>query len=117
MLRCVQTADVAEKVFKTGFVMLNNNIREVWHPKVLKRPISEVRLRTKSELDLHNIKSKLIIDFSSFDAGEETRGVGGSADRRFRDSITTLAKQAALEGHKELLIITHGDALGSFVVL
>lgn len=130
LLRCVQTAVAAREALlqedlptdlldPENKIKLDFGLREVWHPKVLKRAISEVNFRTFLELSRDwSIDATILESISETGSSiEETRGIGGSADQRYRESVQRLAVESANAGHKNLLIVTHGDCLGSFVAM
>lgn len=119
MLRCVQTASVAREITGTGApVTLDTGLIEVWNDKVLKKPIAESHLRTLE--DLEALIPSAVIDYPSTLAKptvSETRGIGGSADGRFRDAFVRLVNESVQKGHKNILLCSHGDCIGSVVSL
>ena len=48
---------------------------------------------------------------------EETRGLGGSADGRYRASLTRIAQWCIQRKVKEVTVISHGDSLGSLAAM
>jgi len=123
MLRCIQTASIAASILKKPNVTLDLDLREVWHPKVLKKPVYEVQLRTLEEIQrfpphfVNIVANQATLNTlgTQNTFREETRGIGGSADRRFQDEIDRLATELYKKGYKSALFVTHGDCLGSAV--
>jgi broad specificity phosphatase PhoE len=119
MLRCVQTASAARELTSTTApVTLDTGLIEVWNDKVLKNPFAESHLRTLEELEA-KIPSAVIEYPSTLSKPtvSETRGIGGSADTRFRDAFVRLVNESVQKGHKSLLLCSHGDCIGSVVSL
>lgn len=97
-------------------------IMEVYHPKVLKKPVLEYNPRTPEEMArMYPIANQYNFDFTPSTIGvpavEETRGIGGTADIRFRGAFNRIAQEACKEGLSTIMLVTHGDALGSAVAL
>ena len=116
-LRCVQTAAVAQNLLNVSSCIIDSGIIEVWHPRVLKSRLCDILLRTDAELlqfvpraiFKHGFQS---LPFVINDEGE-TQGIGGSADQRFRSSLTRIAIDAANSGYRSILVVTHGDCINS----
>ena len=103
--RCVQTA----KPFLKGNVLIvDARFMEVFHPKVV-GPLANFTLRSDEELHVpFLIRTRHDIPV------EESRGIGGTADQRYRAAIIDVAQKAQSAGIKHVRIFTHGDCLGSF---
>ena len=122
MLRCAQTAgQVSVGIGKTSdgtfhTVNIDSSLIEVWHRKVLKvEKIQDAKLCTDKpglpeEVTFTDFPTKL-------PTVEETRGIGGSADARFCEAIRNIATSSSKEGHKTVVLVTHGDCLGSAVAM
>jgi len=110
MLRCFQTAGAALGVWG-GIIQVDARWCEVWHPKVLKVPIAEAYLRTDAEyLARYPLFSHLN---TQLPIEEESRGQGGSADKRFISRIRESAREFKAAKIKSALIVGHGDMLQS----
>jgi len=112
--RCVQTA-LALKTNKK--FTINGQLGEVNHPKTIKHPLDTVIPTIKSDLSNMFKLPDATIDDIKFVTKEETRGIGGSADKRYRDQLNLIATNAIKDNHSNVLIITHGDCLGSVVAM
>jgi len=119
MLRCVQTASIVRELTgTTAPVRLDTGLIEVWNKNVLKYPIEEAHLMTLKELNA--VIPSAVIDYPSTISKptvSETRGIGGSADGRFRDAFIRLANESVKKGDRNLLLCSHGDCIGSVVSL
>lgn len=107
LLRCVQTALPTLQ----GPLVLDARFMEVFHPKVI-HSIEEFKLRTDAELP-----PAFYIRTAHGIPKEETRGIGGSADIRYRAAIQDYADRALRAGIKHVTIFTHGDCIGSFAAM
>jgi broad specificity phosphatase PhoE len=124
LLRCIQTAVAANQLIGNKSISIDNGLCEVWHRNVLKgialrEGISAVKMRTPKELEQFGINTS-ILKFNTdikLPPSEETRGIGGTADSRFRESIKRIAIESVRAGQHKLLIISHGDCVDSFVAL
>jgi broad specificity phosphatase PhoE len=117
LLRCIQTASFVNEVLGLPKIYLDVKLREVWHPKVLKTPINEFNLYTMEEL--RDPKFEINVDQLEIIPGEilpieEQRGLRGEADTRYKKVLLDTA--SAYLG-KEVLIVSHGDSLGSLADL
>jgi len=111
--RCIETAVEIQKRCG-GVIIIDGDLGEVRHPKVLKRPVEEFDVLDDSEV------RKLTQNFIRLDPPEireETRGLGGSADARYRGSLTRIAKWCLKRGVTEVTVISHGDSLGSLAAM
>jgi len=108
LLRCVQTA---LPTLRGRPLVLDSRFMEVFHPKVI-HSIQDFKLRTDAELP-----PAFYIRTAHGIPQEETRGLGGSADARYRAAIQDYANRAFLAGIKNVTIFTHGDCLGSFAAM
>ena len=111
--RCIQTAVEVQKR-NGGIIIIDGDLGEVRHPKVLKRPVEEFDVLDDEEV------RKLTQHFIRLDPPtirEETRGLGGTADARYRASLTRIAQWCIQRKVKEVTIISHGDSLGSLAAM
>jgi broad specificity phosphatase PhoE len=108
LLRCVQTA---LPTLQGRPLVLDSRFMEVFHPKVI-HSIEEFKLRTDDELP-----TAFYIRTAHGIPKEETRGIGGSADIRYRAAIQDYADRALRAGIKHVTIFTHGDCIGSFAAM
>jgi broad specificity phosphatase PhoE len=111
--RCIQTAVEVQKR-NGGIIIIDGDLGEVRHPKVLKRPVEEFDVLDDDEV------RKLTQHFIRLDPPtirEETRGLGGSADGRYRASLTRIAQWCIQRKVKEVTVISHGDSLGSLAAM
>jgi len=110
MLRCFQTAGAALSVWG-GLIQVDARWCEVWHPKVLKAPLAEAKLRTFAEYQEHyRLFARMPY---SVPKEEETRGLGGSADARYIDAMKKTAKELKDDGITSAVVVSHGDMLQS----
>lgn len=125
-LRCMQTALlVRHELGCNSPIHIHKNLGEVFHPKVLKvNTIDEVIevpnyneiwddkfdfMKPVEQVEMPNVNGH-------FPTREESRGIDGSADARFRASIHEHAKNFLCKQKKTaLLIVSHGDILASAV--
>jgi len=117
--RCTQTTCAIIDILKTygnniTTVKANYNIGEVRHPKVTKMPLEDIYLRSDNN-------PSGIVNFDDIPSGplykvtdQETRGIGGSADQRYCNELVKIAKSYK-PNNEAILIVTHGDCVGSFV--
>ena len=106
--RCVQTA----KPFLKGNVLIvDARFMEVFHPKVV-GALANFTLRSDEELHV-----PFLIRTRHGIPAEESRGIGGTADQRYRAAIIDVAQKAHSAGIKHVRIFTHGDCLGSFAAM
>jgi len=124
LLRCIQTADAANKIIKKEFITIDAGLCEVWNRDVLKgialkKTVGAVKMRTLKELETFGINTSILKFNENIDLPiiEETSAIGGTADARFRDSIKRIAIESARSGHHKLLLVSHGDCAGSFIAL
>jgi broad specificity phosphatase PhoE len=136
LLRCVQTAGIAKKALQKNSAevipfKLECELREVWDSRLLNKEATSVGLRNKSELHtftphvrlndndyLHNlnpIPGNQEIAISALRFREETKGIGSTSDTRFKDILPKIASYAQQKGVDSILIVCHGDMLGSAV--
>jgi broad specificity phosphatase PhoE len=111
--RCIQTAVEIQK-HCGGIIIIDGDLGEVKHPKVLKRPVEEFDVLDDNEV------RKLTQNFIRLDSPEvqeETRGLGGSADARYRGALTRIAKWCMKRDVTEVTVISHGDSLGSLAAM
>ena len=125
LLRCVQTAQSARdglvslgRFANDKKILMDTGLCEVMHSRVLKIPFKDFKLRTDAELGAKGINmtnfERALIPLPEM---EETRGIGGTADKRYRETINRLAIESTALGHNSLLLVTHGDCLGSFIAM
>ena len=120
-LRCVHTAALVHGKcslvdnalsFTPGNVVIDNRVREVWNRRVLGAPIDQVTLLNDDELqgEMH-----LDMDITRTDHAipgiEETRGMHGDADLRFKAAIQAIVEENPDVDH--ILIVSHGDAVSA----
>lgn len=108
LLRCIQTA---LPTLQGRPLVLDARFMEVFHPNVI-HSLQDFKLRTDAELP-----PAFYIRTAHGIPKEETRGLGGSADTRFRAAIQDYADKALLAGIKHVTIFTHGDCLASFAAM
>jgi len=106
LLRCVQSAI---PWLQGRPLILDARFMEVYNRKVI--PL-DVKFRTDDELP-----PAFYIRTSHGVPAEETRGINGDADVRFRAAIQEYAEKAHRVGIKHVQIFTHGDAIGSFAAM
>lgn len=107
LLRCVQTAYPS---LQGRPLVLDSRFMEVYHPKVI-HSLQDFKLRTDAELP-----PAFYIRTAHGLPEEETRGIGGSADIRYRAAIQDYADKALRSGIN-VTIFTHGDCLASFAAM
>jgi len=112
--RCIQTAAEFQKR-NGGIIVIDHGLGEVWHPKVVKRPLAEVTLLDDEQV--MKITTNFIRNDTPFPEEEENRGTGGSADARFRASITRIANWCAQRQTYEVVIVSHGDSVSSLAAM
>jgi phosphohistidine phosphatase SixA len=113
-LRCAETT-----FYLTGIcnkIKFNGGFSEVMNTRVLKEYIDNVSQIVKDDLENIGI-SRQEIDQINIPLTEESRGIGGTADFRFRNELTKIVEKAIINGEKNILVVTHGDCLGSLVTL
>lgn len=111
--RCIQTAVEIQKR-NGGVIIIDGDLGEVRHPKVLKRPVEEFDVLDDDEV------RKLTLNFIRLDPPEileETRGLGGTADARYRGALTRIADWCIKRKVTEVTVISHGDSLGSLAAM
>ena len=111
--RCIETAVELQK-HQGGLIIIDGDLGEVRHPKVLKRPVEEFDVLDDDEV------RKITQNFIRMDPPEireETRGLGGSADARYRGTLTRIAEWCIRRKVKEVTIISHGDSLASLAAM
>lgn len=107
-LRCVQTAAQFQKRFG-GIIVLDWELCEVLHPRVLKGPLANLSLLNNdqiSEITRHFERAP-----TTQPLGEESRGAGGSADHRYKATIRRIAETCMSRGIDRVTIVSHGDSL------
>ena len=107
--RCIETAVELQKC-NGGVIIIDGDLGEVRHPKVFKRPVEEFDV-----LDDDDVR-KLTQNFIRLDPPdirEETRGLGGTADARFRGSLSRIGEWCIKRKVNEVTVISHGDSLAS----
>ena len=111
--RCIQTAVEIQKS-NGGIIIIDGDLGEVKHPNVLKRPVEEFDVLDDDEVRTltHNF-----IRLDSPDIREETRGLGGSADARYRGALTRIGEWCIKRKVREVTVISHGDSLASLAVM
>lgn len=111
--RCIQTAVEVQKR-NGGIIIIDGELGEVRHPKVLKRPVEEFDVLDDEEV------RKLTQHFIRLDPPvirEETRGLGGTADARYRGTLTRIGDWCLQRKVSEVTVISHGDSLGSLAAM
>lgn len=111
--RCIQTAVEVQKR-NGGIIIIDGDLGEVRHHKVLKRPVEEFDVMDDDDV------RKLTQNFIRLDPPvirEETRGLGGSADARYRGSLTRIGDWCLRRKVKAVTVISHGDSLGSLAAM
>ena len=111
--RCIETAAEIQKR-NGGVIIIDAGLTEVMHPIVLKIPVSEFDVlddNKVSNLTQIFIRSNTPLPF------EETRGLGGSADARYRDTLTRIGEWCIVRKVKVVTVISHGDSLGSLAAM
>ena len=110
--RCLETAYAIETKNK---IIINGRLSEVNHFNVLKQQINEVHEVLKNDLRFLFGKTHDEISQINFVLNEESRGIGGSADDRYRDELNKITEFAIFNNYKNILIVSHGDCLASLV--
>lgn len=111
--RCIETAVEVQKL-NGGIIIIDGELGEVRHPKVLKRPVQEFDVLDDQEV------RKLTQHFIRLDPPEireETRGIGGTADGRYRGTLTRIGEWCLRRKVTEVTVISHGDSLGSLAAM
>lgn len=111
--RCIQTAVELQKR-NGGVIIIDGDLGEVRHPRTLKRPIEEFDVLDDDEV------RKLTQHFIRLDPPEiheETRGLGGSADARYRRTLTRIGDWCLKRKVAEVTVISHGDSVGSLAAM
>ena len=111
--RCIETAVEIQKR-NGGVIIVDAGLSEVMHPKVLKIPVVDFDVMDDDEV------RKLTQNFIRLDTHlpfEETRGLGGDADARFRGTLTRIGEWCIARKVKEVTVISHGDSLGSLAAM
>jgi broad specificity phosphatase PhoE len=111
--RCIQTAVELQKR-NGGVIIIDGDLGEVRHPRTLKRPIEEFNVLGDDEV------RKLTQNFIRLDPPEireETRGLGGTADARYRATLTRIAQWCIRRKVAEVTVISHGDSVGSLAAM
>lgn len=111
--RCIETAVEIQK-HNGGIIIIDGELGEVRHPMVLKRPVEEFDVLDDQEV------RKLTQHFIRLDPPvirEETRGIGGTADARYRGTLTRIGEWCLRRKVSEVTIISHGDSLGSLAAM
>ena len=112
--RCIQTAKEFQDR-KGGIIMIDNGLCEVWHPKVTKVPLAQVALHGDEVVSTLTTLFKR--NTTPLPTEEETRGTGGTADARYRATITRIAKWCAAKGIDRVTIVSHGDSVSSLAAM
>ena len=111
--RCIQTAVEVQKS-NGGIIIIDGDLGEVRHPKVLKRPVEEFDVLDDDEV---RTLTQHFIRLDPPEIREETRGLGGSADARYRATLTRIAQWCIRRKVTEVTVISHGDSLGSLAAM
>jgi len=112
--RCIQTAREFQKI-NGGIIIIDHGLGEVWHPKVVKRPLAEITLVDDDKVS--ELTELFIRNDTPLPDEEETRGTGGSADARYRASFTRIAQWCAQRKNYEVIIVSHGDSVSSMAAM
>lgn len=111
--RCIETA-VEIQTRNGGIIIIDGELGEVRHPKVLKRPVEEFDVLDDEEV------RKLTQNFIRLDPPvirEETRGLGGAADARYRGTLTRIGDWCIRRKVSVVTVISHGDSLASLAAM
>lgn len=111
--RCIETAVELQKR-NGGVIIIDGQLGEVRHSNVLKRPIEEFDVLDDDEV------RKLTHNFIRIDPPEireETRGLGGAADARYRGTLTRIGDWCINRKVTEVTVISHGDSLASLAAM
>ena len=107
--RCIQTA----KPFLKGTpLIVDARFMEVYHHRVI-GPLNQFTLRHDDEFGVPFI----IRTRHGIPEEEESRGIGGTTDQRYRAAILDVANRAYKAGIKHVRIFTHGDCVSSFAAM
>jgi broad specificity phosphatase PhoE len=125
-LRCADTAARScgvirwegECKFNAGEVHLDARFCEVWHPKVVNPKVNtldQVKLLSVEELQAA-IEVPVVLHPSehSLPSAEESRGMGGDADTRFKKAYVAIVAE---NPGVDLLVVSHGDAVSALANL
>jgi len=111
--RCIETAVEVQKR-NGGIIIIDAGLCEVMHPKVLKRPVEEFDV-----LDDDDVRklTQLFIRLDTTNPPEETRGLGGTADARYRGTLARIGDWCIQRKVPVVTVISHGDSLGSLAAM
>jgi broad specificity phosphatase PhoE len=107
--RCIETAVEIQKR-NGGVIIIDAGLSEVMHPKVLKRPVDEFNVLDDEEV---RKLTQLFIRLDTHLPFEETRGLGGDADARYRGTLGRIGEWCLKRKVTEVTVISHGDSLAS----
>ena len=111
--RCIETAVEVQKR-NGGIIIIDAGLCEVMHPKVLKRPVDEFDVLDDDEV---RKLTQLFIRYDTHLPFEETRGLGGSADARYRGTLARIGDWCIERKVPVVTVISHGDSLGSLAAM
>ena len=108
-LRCIQTAAEFQKRFG-GIILIDWGLCEVMHPRVVKGDIEALTVLNDEQV------SEITKHFQRLPTTKpslETRGLGGSADERYKDSLRRIALWCIERDLDRVTIVSHGDSVQS----
>lgn len=101
--------------FNAGEVHLDARFCEVWHPKVVKTPLDQVKLLNVEELQAAiDVPVVLHPSEHALPSAEESRGMGGDADTRFKKAYVAIVAE---NPGVDMLVVSHGDAVSALANL
>jgi broad specificity phosphatase PhoE len=111
--RCIETAVEIQKR-NGGVIIIDAGLGEVMHPKVLKCDLKEFSVQDDTEV---RKLTELFIRLDTPFPEEETRGIDGSADERYRASLVRIGEWCLKRKVPRITIVSHGDSLGSLAAM
>jgi len=125
MLRCIQTAYAASEELGIDTIEVRRQLCEVWHPRVLKKPINQFHERiTVDDLLIgqwpyDHYVDKLVRINDKYPANQEQEGTPHDKEAtnitiahvRFKKFFRDICKEAIHNHYKNILLVSHGDSL------
>ena len=111
--RCIETAVEVQKA-NGGVIIIDGDLGEVRHPRVLKRPVSEFDVLDD---DAVRTLTQNFIRLDPPEIQEESRGLGGDADLRYKASLARIGDWCRRRKVSEVTVISHGDCVASLAAL
>jgi broad specificity phosphatase PhoE len=111
--RCIETAVEIQKR-NGGVIIIDSGLCEIMHPKVLKCDIKDFGVQDDTEV---RKLTELFIRLDTSFPEEETRGIDGSADERYRATLTRIGEWCLKRQVPRITVVSHGDSLGSLAAM